>query len=134
MRIRLKPRAMGKYLDHLQQKGLTMLRDTDKSEPVADLAAVPNEPTALQQVSLTFLCPPGFEPAAFLITAINKNGQPYTNAPTTQPHLVLHLATLAMNFASQVAIASMQRPIAKSAIITAPAGSVPPWNGPEGRV
>ena len=92
----------------------------------------PAEPK-LQQTQMGFLHPPGFEVAAFLIVAIDKNGQPYTNAP---PHtaVALRLATLAMDFASQKAIVHMQKTDQdRSRIVTAPAGTVPPWIGREGR-
>ena len=38
-----------------------------------------NPKPEFEQVTMTFLCPPGFEPAAFLITAVNKEGQSFTN-------------------------------------------------------
>ena len=87
----------------------------------------------LQQTQMGFLHPPGFEVAAFLIVAIDRNGQPYTNAP---PHtaVALRLATLAMDFASQKAIVHMQKSDQEqSRIVTAPAGTVPPWIGRTGR-
>lgn len=86
------------------------------------------------QVTMTFLCPPGFTPAAFIITALDANGQSFTNAPTTQPHLTLRLGQLAMDYAAQVAILHMQTTLKKqSPIIAAPAGSLPPWPGQGGR-
>ena len=100
-----------------------MIKDADKIQT----------PT-LRSIPMAFLCPPGFEPAAFLITAINQSGQSYTNAPIEQPHLTLHLATLALNFASQLAVKCMQTARQKeSPILQMPAGSIPPWDGPAGR-
>lgn len=86
-----------------------------------------------QQITVTYLCPPGFEPAAFLITALDKEGRSFTNAPTDQPAVALRLATVAMDFASQHAISAMQSRRERSAIIRAPAGSIPTFPGPEGR-
>ncbi len=89
---------------------------------------------AFDQVTMTFLCPPGFKPAAFIITAMDANGQSFTNAPTTQPHLALRLGQLAMDYAAQVAILHMQTELKKkSPIIAAPSGSLPPWPGPAGQ-
>lgn len=87
-----------------------------------------------EQVTMTFLCPPGFEPAAFLITAMNKEGKSFTNAPTDQPALALRLATLAVDFASQHAIVHIQAEKKQTALIQrVPAGTVPTSSGPEGR-
>ena len=96
---------------------------------MADIGNCNETPVAepqLQQTQMGFLHPPGFEVAAFLIVAIDKNGQPYTNAP---PHtaVALRLATLAMDFASQKAIVHMQKSdTEQSRIVAAPAGAVPP--------
>lgn len=79
---------------------------------------------AMQQVNLPFVCPPGFEPAVFIITAMDKNGQHYSNGPLPQPHLALRLATLALDFASQHAVLHIQKQLMKeSPIITVPPGT-----------
>jgi hypothetical protein len=104
----------------------------DTMAEIGETPAIAAEPK-LQQTQMGFLHPPGFEVAAFLIVAIDKNGQPYTNAP---PHtaVALRLATLAMDFASQKAIVHMQKSdTEQSRIVTAPAGAVPPWIGRAGR-
>src|SRR3972149_1816735 len=90
-------KAFAAYLSRAEHQGGVMIKDADKIQT----------PT-LRSIPMAFLCPPGFEPAAFLITAINQSGQSYTNAPIEQPHLTLHLATLALNFASQLAVKCMQ--------------------------
>lgn len=88
----------------------------------------------LEQINIAFVCPPGFEPAAFLIVALNKQGQSYTNAPIEQPALALRLGTVALDFVSQHAVVHIQREQMKqSPIIQAAAGSIPTWRGPEGR-
>ena len=88
-----------------------------------------NPKPEFEQVTMTFLCPPGFEPAAFLITAVNKEGQSFTNVPTDQPTLALRLATVAMDFASQHAILKIQ---AQSTLVK-PVSLVTTFPGPEGR-
>lgn len=105
-----------------------MIHDADKPE------MRPTDPP-FEQITLTFLCPPGFEPAAFLITALDKEGKSFTNAPTDQPALALRLATVALDFASQHAIVHIQAEKMKaSPIVRVPAGAMPPtWRGPEGR-
>ena len=118
------PRA----LDNLKElrRLAHMIQDADT------LDARPADPP-FEQITMTFLCPPGFEPAAFLITALDKEGRSFTNAPTDQPALSLRLATVALDFASQHAIVHIQAEKMKSPIVHAPAGSVPTWPGPEGR-
>lgn len=117
-------------LDNLKElRRLThMIHDADK------LDARPADPP-FEQITMTFLCPPGFEPAAFLITALDKEGRSFTNAPTDQPALALRLATVALDFASQHAIVHIQAEKMKaSPIVQVPAGAMPPtWRGPEGR-
>lgn len=104
-----------------------MVHDTDK--PKIDEAEVPK----MKTIQVGFNCPPGFEPACFIITAMDKNGNPFTNAPA-QPNLALHLARLAIDFATERAVRFMQGEMKRPpSIITAPAGSIPPWEGPAGR-
>ncbi len=123
MRIRKKPAEYDKHLQ-LLERGLM--------GDVVDIHGKPNP--EFEQITMTFLCPPGFAPAAFLITAMNKEGQSFTNAPTEQPALALRLATLSMDFASQHAIVHIQAEKMKAPLIQrVPAGSVPTFPGPEGR-
>lgn len=119
MRIRKKP---ADYANHLRliERGLM--------GELVDLHG--NAKPEFEQITMTFLCPPGFEPAAFLITALDKEGRSFTNAPTDQPAVSLRLATLALDFASQHAIVKMQ---AQSTIIKPPPGPIPTFPGPEGR-
>ncbi len=119
MRILKKPQA---YSEHLQ------LLERGHMGELVDLHGKPKP--EFEQITVTFLCPPGFEPAAFLIAALNKEGQSFTNAPTEQPALTLRLATLALDFDSQHAIVKMQ---AQSTIIKPPPGPIPTFPGPEGR-
>lgn len=121
----------------VQVARMLQLQSTTVEDTMAETMSHGDEQTPaepkLQQTQMGFLHPPGFEVAAFLIVAIDKNGQPYTNAP---PHtaVALRLATLAMDFASQKAIVHMQKSdTEQSRIVTAPAGAVPPWIGRAGR-
>lgn len=118
-KIRKSPKAYERHLRLVEQGDL--MQDDGAPKP------------EFEQIPITFLCPPGFEPAAFLITALDKEGRSFTNAPTDQPELSLRLATVAMDFASQHAIVHIQAEKMKSPIVHAPAGSVPTWPGPEGR-
>jgi len=106
-------------------QGATM-HDTDKAPPDA--------PTPAQFVTspLAFLHPPGFEVAGFLIVAIDKQGHPFTNCPP-DPSLALHLAQIGTQYAIRQGIAALQSKHPKSPILVAPAGAIPPWNGPAGR-
>lgn len=117
------------YYNHLRLVEEAMT----ENPPKFDEAGTP-EPQ-FDSIPITFVCPPGFQPAAFIITAINAQGQHFTNAPTAQPHLSLRLATLALDFASQHAVLHIQRQLQKeSPILTVPPGTtIPNWNGPEGR-
>lgn len=127
VKIRKKPRD---YHNHLRLVEETMSGVMNKT----DEAGTPE--SQFSHVPVTFLCPEGFVPAAFIITAIDRNGQHFTNAPTAQPHLTLRLATLALDYASQHAVLYMQKHIMenKSSIVTVPPGTtLPEWKGPEGR-
>jgi len=125
-KIRKKPRA---YHQHLRLVEETMNKTDEAGQP-----EVPVD-QAYKQVTLTFVCPPSFDPAAFIITAMNKEGQHFTNAPTNQPHLALRLATLALDFASYRAVLHIQQELLKkSPIVQVPPGTtLPEWKGPEGR-
>ncbi len=92
-------------------------------------------PRPLTEMQIGFLHPPGFEPAAFLVVAIDKNGNSFTNAPTDHPALMLRLGTVGLDFVSQRAVLHMQAVAqAKSPIVQVPAGmSFPPFPGPVGR-
>ncbi len=119
MRIRKKPADYDYHLQRLERGHMGEL---------VDLHGKPNP--EFEQITMTFLCPPGFDPKAFLITALDKEGRSFTNAPTDQPAVALRLATLALDFASQHAIVKMQ---AQSTIIKPPPGAIPTFPGPEGR-
>lgn len=118
------------YLQRMQEaihRGGVMLQDSDK-KPKIDEAA-PSSKT----VQVGFVCPEAFEPAAFFVVAIDREGREFINT-TPQPAVALHLATLGLQFASKQAINHIQREMAeKSRIIVAPAGSVPTFTGPAGR-
>jgi len=109
----------------------------DEYELLTDRVQIPDEagqpePT-LNTIQMGFLCPHGFEPAAFMIVAIDRQGKHFTNAPP-QEALALRLGTIAIDYVSQRAVLKMQaEALKKSPIITAPAGSIPPFPGPAGR-
>ena len=92
-------------------------------------------PRPLTEMKIGFLHPPGFEPAAFLVVAIDKNGNSFTNAPTDYPAVMLRLGTIGLDFVSQRAVLHMQAvDRAKSPILQVPAGmELPPFRGPAGR-
>ena len=119
MRIRKKSNDYQHYL-HLVERGLM--------GELVDLHGNPNP--EFKQVTITLLCPPGFEPAAYLITALNKEGKSFTNAPIEQPALCLILAKSAMDFAAQHAVANLQ---AQNTIVKPSPGPIPTFPGPEGR-
>lgn len=108
------------------------MHDTDKAP---DLTMQPNQPIQLVTTNMGFQHPPGFQAAAFLIIGMTKEGQPFVNMPTDQPHLCLHLATIALAEASRLAVTKMQDALLqKSAIVQVPPGlTIPPWAGPAGR-
>jgi hypothetical protein len=104
--------------------------DSDKPEP--EEAA---EPVKLVTTAMGFQHQPGFEAAAYLIIGMDKDGQTCINMPNLQPHLCLHLATMALQKASQLAVLTLQQAILKeqNRVVVAPAGAMPPWNGLSGR-
>ena len=108
------------------------MHDTDKAP---DMTTQPNTPMPLETTPIGFQHPAGFEPVAFLIIGMSKSGQPFVNMPFTQPHLCLHLATLALAQASQLAVKALQEKAEdQSRILAPPPGlSIPPWAGPVGR-
>ena len=102
-----------------------MLQDTDKQTDEAKPAS--------KTIQVGFVCPEGFEPAAFFVVAMDKEGRDFINT-TNQPNVALHLATIGLQFASKQAITHMQREQQeRSRIVVAPAGSVPSFPGPAGR-
>ena len=87
-----------------------------------DEAGPRNEQTNLEPLSINFLVPPGFKPTAYLIVAVDENGQSFINAPTDQPHACLLLAQKAIDFAVPLAGQWIQqKKLAESTIIQAPA-------------
>lgn len=129
---KLKKRQFQAYLNRVQEtQGATMIQDTDKTK--TDEAGTPE--TAMQQIPLAFVCPPGFEPGAYMIIAMDRDGKHYTNAPLHLPHVTLRLATIGLDFASQRAIMHIQEDAKPKSAIVAPAPGlvVPPWRGPEGK-
>lgn len=126
-KIRKKPRDYSNHLRFVEENMAEIMNGkTDEAGPPQ---------SQFKQVPMMFLCPEGYEPAAFIITAIDRNGQHFTNAPTTQPHLSLRLATLALDYASQHAVLHIQKQMQKeSPILQVPPGTtLPAWKGPEGR-
>ena len=100
-----------------------MIQDTDKMQ--TDEASSPEQ--AMQQIPIAFVCPPGFQPAAFMIVAIDQHGKHYTNAPVQIPHLALRLGTIGLDFVSQQAVMHIQEGLKKkSPIIQPPSGLVLP--------
>lgn len=127
-----KKRDFQTYLNRVQEdQGERMIQDTDKIK--TDEAGPPE--TAMQQIPLVFVCPPGFELGAYMIVAMDREGKHYTNAPLHAPNLMLRLATIGLDFASQRAILHMQENVKpKSSIVAPPPGLVvPPRRGPEGK-
>lgn len=110
------------------------LHDTDKAT-CGDPASQPNTPVKLVTTKMGFQHPEGFEPAAFLIIGMSKEGKPFINMPYDQPHLCLHLATIALARASELAVTQMQEALKKkSPILAPPPGlTIPPWRGPAGQ-
>jgi len=108
------------------------MHDTDTAPMPAEQ---PNQPVPLVTMPIGFQHPQGYQPAAFLIISVNKEGKPFINMPMDQPHLCLHMATLALNSASEHAVKHMQAKHEDQARILAPPPglSIPPWAGPAGR-
>lgn len=127
-----KKRTFQTYLNRVQEaQGEPMIQDADKIK--TDEAGTPE--MAMQEIPIAFVCPPGFEPGAFMIVAMDREGKHYTNAPLHLPHVMLRLATIGLDFASQRAILHIQENVKpKSAIVAPPPGLVvTPWRGPEGK-
>lgn len=58
---------------------------------------------------LPFECPEGFEPVTFLITALDKEGRAYSNAPVQDaPEAALILALHALMFVNRAVAARLQ--------------------------
>lgn len=116
------------YLNRMQEalhRGGPMLQDADKQSD--------EQKPASKTIQVGFVCPEGFEPAAFFVVAMDKEGRDFINT-TNQPNVALHLATIGLQFASKQAITHMQREQQeKSRIVVAPAGSIPTFQGPAGR-
>lgn len=123
MRIRKKPAQYTHYL-HLMED---LMSDAEQNENGAPQAG------ELVEVQVTFLCPPGFNPKAFLIAALNETGQSFINAPTTQLPVALRLGTVAMDYVSQQSVLHMLKQDQTKPLIEVPPGVVPPWAGPVGR-
>jgi hypothetical protein len=118
---------------HLIHTGdATMLHDTDR-EPGPE--SQPNQPAQLVTTRMGFQHPPGFEPAAFLIIGLTKEGQPFINMPHEHPHLCLHMATILLEKASELAVRTMQAShLKQSPILQVPPGTqLPPFRWPAGR-
>lgn len=97
------------------------MHDTDKAPDVQ------KEPPALVQKSIIFTCPPGFEVGGYLIVAIDKQGQPFTNVPP-DVSLGLHLAQIAVQYATRQAINAIQAKEQRSNIVAPPPGlTIPPY-------
>jgi hypothetical protein len=105
-----------------RQELVDLRRQMEDVRMKTDEAGPRNEQTNLEPLSLNFLVPPGFTPAAYLIVAVDEAGQSFINAPTEQPHACLLLAQKAIDFAAPLAGQWIQqKKLAESTIIQAPA-------------
>lgn len=109
-----------------------MIYDTDKTPPEGNPSTPPNQPVPLVTTQMGFQHPAGFEPAAVLIIGMNKEGKTFINMPIEQPHLCLHLATITLQCASEMAVKTMHDALMKkSPIVPVPPGlTIPPWAEP----
>lgn len=99
------------------------MHDTDKL-PVAE---TPQATPPLEQRPLIFTCPHTFEVSGYLIVAIDKHGQPFTNTPPDLS-LALHLAQIAVQYTTRQAIMALQAKEPRSSIMAPPPGlTIPPW-------
>ena len=103
-----------------------MLQDADKQTNET------GEKPANKTVQIGFVCPEAFEPAAFFVVAMDKEGREFVNT-TNQPHLALHLATIGIKFASKMAVEHIQHEARQKSPIIKASGVIPPWPGPAGR-
>lgn len=108
--IRKNPKAFRQFIERMEDRMKT------------DEAGLRNEQTTLEPLPVTFLVPPGFRPAAYMIVGVDEKGNSFVNAPTEQPHACLLLAQKAIDFAIPLAGQWIQqKKLTESTIVTAPA-------------
>ena len=110
-----------------------------KGQIMGDVRQFPNgsqpPPGPFKEIQVTMRIPHDFHAVGYIVTAINKEGQSFTDGPFNQPHLALLLAIRTLDYAGQLAGQKLQEYIVKeSPILKPPPGmSLPPFPGPEGR-
>lgn len=98
------------------------MHDTDK----------PTEPVTMAQTPVLFSHPQGFQIGTVLAIAIDPKGPCFINIPP-DPSMALHLLNELTQYIVKNSIRVIEGSKKQSSLIVAPAGSLPPWDGPAGR-